>query len=405
MQENLCAKCKGKGYCGRSTCPILEKFKSIKSSLEIKKDTTSIFGASPPAVFIGRYNYPNVMSGPMIPPGIGSSEASALEDVDKLLKMNISEIIEARSKLIRTGISLNVKDATDPKNTLLLKSQELALSSDPIDTEAWLNKPVINKLKFDSILTPMGPSADLKNLDITENPHVPKKIDYLIYDNDILAKDAISELNSSKISQEHITRLLSIGLLGKERKLVPTRWSITAVDDILSKKLITNIKDYQQINDIMLFNGTIFGNHFEILLIPNFFAYELTEIWMPQSVWSKKTFIAVDGENERGKKGYSNLAGGYYAARISILEHLKKIRRQATVYAIREITPDYWAPLGVWVVREAAHEALSKSPQKFTSLSSALNMMSSRLKTPMELWKPKSKLINNFSYQKTLDLF
>lgn len=406
MSHNQCVQCKGRGFCGRPACPILEKFRSIESSFSASKGTTSIFGASPPAVFIGRHDYPSVMSGPMVPPDMSGDESSLLEDPKKLLSMDIGEIIAARSRLVRAGARMNVKEAASPKDPLLLKSQELALSATPVDTEAWFNKPLSNRLKFDSVMTPMGPSGDLKDLDITENPNVPKKVDYLVYDDDALAKDAVSELISSNISQDHITRLLSIGLLGKERKLVPTRWSITAVDDMLGKELLQKVRDHAQISNIMLFSGGAFGNHFEILFIPRAFSYELIEIWMPRAVWSgESTWIGADREGTDGKKGYSSLAGGYYAARLGALEYLDSIRRQATVFIVREIRPDYWAPLGVWVVREAARKALQNSPQQFDSIESALLDMSSRLLTPMGSWKPESSLINDVKCQKTLDFF
>ncbi|WP_333787100.1 Nre family DNA repair protein [Methanomethylovorans sp.] len=406
MSHNQCVQCKGRGFCGRPVCPILEKFKSIESSVITSKGATSIFGASPPAVFIGRHDYPSVMSGPMVPPGMGGDESSILEDPKQLLSMGIGDIIAARSRLVRAGARMHVKDAADPKDPLLLKSQELALSITPVDTEAWFNKPLSNRLKFDSVMTPMGPSGDLKDLDITENPHVPKKVDYLVYDDDALAKDAVSELISSNISQDHITRLLSIGLLGKERKLVPTRWSITAVDDMLGKDLLHSVRDHPQISDIMLFSGGAFGNHFEILLIPRVFSYELIEIWMPRAVWSgDSTWIGADGEGMDGKKGYSSLAGGYYAARLGALEYLNGISRQATVFMVREITPDYWAPLGVWVVREAARNALQNPPQRFESIGAALADMSSRLQTPIEAWGPKASLIRELKCQRTLDSF
>lgn len=406
MSHNQCVQCKGRGFCGRPVCPILEKFKSIESSVIASKGATSIFGASPPAVFIGRHDYPSVMSGPMVPPDMGGDESSMLEDPKQLLSMDIGQIIAARSRLVRAGARMNVKDAADPRDSLLLKSQELALSMTPVDTEAWFNKPLSNRLKFDSVLTPMGPSGDLKDLDIAENPDVPKKVDYLVYDDDALAKDAVSELNSSNISQEHITRLLSIGLLGKERKLVPTRWSITAVDDMLGKDILHKVRDNPQISDIMLFSGGAFGNHFEILLIPRAFSYELIEIWMPRAVWAgDSTWIGADGEGMDGKKGYSSLAGGYYAARLGALEYLNSIRKQATVFMVREIRPDYWAPLGVWVVREAVRNALQNPPQKFESIDPALSDMSSRLQTPIRSWRPKASLINELKCQKTLDFF
>ncbi len=43
---------------------------------------------------------------------------------------------------------------------------------------------------------------------------------------------------------------------------------------------------------------------------------------------------------------------------------------QASVLAIREVTPEYYMPLGVWVVRQAMTNAL-KNVKTFASLNSA----------------------------------
>lgn len=406
MTPNLCIKCKGKGLCGRPYCPILEKFKSIESVVPKSSGETSIFGASPPSVFVGRYNYPDVMAGPMIPPELVGDESILLEDPKSLLKMNIQDVISSRSQLVRASTGVNVKKARSPDNPLIERSQELALSKKPVDTEAWFNKPITNKLKFDNVLTPMGPSGDLKKFDITENPKVPKKVDYLVYDDDALAKDAISELWDGNVPAEHISRLLSIGLLGQERKLVPTRWSITAIDDMVGKDLLCGIRDYQQLSEVTVFSGGVFGNHFEIVLIPRMFSFELIEVWMPRTVWSGgTTWIEADHEEFGGKKKYSNLAGGYYAARLGVLEYLHTIRRQATVFMVREIRPEYWAPLGVWVVREGVRDAFSREAETFGSVKNALDDISLRLKTPASQWMEKASLLPDVRFQRTLDSF
>ncbi|MDK2833222.1 MAG: repair protein NreA [Methanolobus sp.] len=406
VSSSLCVRCKGKGLCGRPFCPILEKFRSVESTFSGIAGETSIFGASPPSVFIGRHNYPEVRAGPMIPPQLEGDEASLLEDPKALLKMGIPDIISSRSRLVRANTGVNVKNARNPDNPLIEKSQELALSKKPVDTEAWFSKPIQNKLKFDNVLTPMGPSGELKDFDIAENPKVPKKVDALVYDTDALAKDAVSELWEGNIPVEHITRLLSIGLLGQERKLVPTRWSITAVDDLVGKEMLSKVRDYQQLSDILVFSGGAFGNHFEIMLMPRSFSFELIEVWMPQAVWTgQSTWIESDSEDHGGKKGYSNLAGGYYAARLSALEYLGSIRRQASVFMVREIRPEYWAPLGVWVVREASRSALGSQPRVFESVEGALRDMSTRLRTPRAKWMEKAKMLSNIRAQRTLDSF
>ncbi|AKB38384.1 hypothetical protein MSSAC_3794 [Methanosarcina siciliae C2J] len=405
MKDSLCIKCKGKGLCGRPHCPILEKFRSLQSiSPAISGD--SVFGASPPALFVGSYGYPRVSAGPLIPPLAKENEALLLEEPSAWGNMKIEDVISMRSRMVRANTSLHVKDARSKENPLLVKAQELALSKKPVDTEAWFFKAPKQELKFDAVLTPMGPSGLMKNFELAENPDVPKKVDYLVYDTDALAKDAVTELLKSDVSTEHITRLFSIGLLGKERKIVPTRWSITAVDDMAGKELADRIKDFPWVSDIRLFSGTHFGNHFEVLILPRAYSFELIEIWLPKTVWSgESSWIGEDSEGLDGKKGYSPLAGGYYAARLPVLEYLTEIKRQASVFVLREITPDYWAPLGVWVVREGMRNALQNPPGTFESLEAAVSDLAGRVKTPKIEWIKQAKMLSDFRFQKTLDSF
>ncbi|RNI15948.1 hypothetical protein EFE42_01530 [Methanohalophilus sp. RSK] len=402
--KNRCIECKGKGLCGRARCPILEKFRATAKHSPQKQGEKTIFGASPPAVFVGRYGYPEVSAGPMIPPLMESEDAAQLEDPHALLGMGIDEIIQKRCQLVRANTTVKVKQFE--KSRLIEKAQEMALSRKPVDTEVLLSKPLKPAQKFDGVLTPMGPAGKMESFDIAENPKVPGKVDYLTYDTDVKATDAALELYGHKVGCEHITRLLSIGLLGQETKLVPTRWAITATDDMVGKELSKGLLDYPEIKDIQLYSGGSLGNHFEILLIPRSYSFELLELWMARTVWSAdKVWIGQDMEGTSGKKGYSPLAGGYYAARLPVLEKLENIRKQAAVFAIREITPDYWAPLGVWVVREAARNALSTKPDSFETLEEALMDMSRRINTPFYQWREKSELLPYVKEQTTLSRF
>ncbi len=419
MAMNLCVTCKGKGLCGRERCPILTRFEVV----ETIAPADSLFGASPPSVFVGRKGYPDIFAGPLVPPNVGGSEARHYDDPKELLERDIGEIIGLRSQLVRSYTRMNVKDAkgaastTKAKNAgnagnegisdnpTLLTSQELAMAELPVDTEVWFTRPLNATVAFDGMLMPMGPAGEIKKITLTENPKVPRKVDYLISDTDSLAADAIRELYRNKVSQHHITRIFSIGLLGTARKLVPTRWSITAIDNMIGKMLLDNVRDYPEVRDITLFTAEKFGNHFEILLIPRCFSFELVEIWLPDSVWSEKLWIGSDREEYSGKKGYSSLAGGYYAARTSVIEYLHAIRRQASVVIVREILPDYWAPLGVWVVREAAREALRGGGVTFESVDSALREISSRVRTPYSEWKGEIQLLDKCRYQRTIGEF
>jgi len=66
----------------------------------------------------------------------------------------------------------------------------------------------------------------------------------------------------------------------------------------------------------------------------------------------------------RGRRRYaSSITGAYYAARLSIFDHLFHIGRGAGATVLRWITDEYWAPLGVWVIRETVRRLLETPPE------------------------------------------
>ena len=408
-----CVRCKGRGLCGRPVCPIL---KSFRVASKLPKLGTTIEGPSPPEVFVGRFGYPRVSAGPLLPADESGgldltslSSGSALDPLHfsrpaELATMGVGEIVALRSSMVRSASKVEVSDARNP-GRLLEMAQEIAMSSTPVATEVTFAKPPRGRLRFDGFMMPSGPSGSIEEMEITSNPSIPRKVDAVVEDSDLLAANAVGELYSSGVEMDGISRLLSLGLLGKKRKLVPTRWSITASDDIAGKHLAAAIQDHPTVGDYLLFSGQRLGNHFEVLLAPGSFTYELIEIWLPRSVWSgEEAWIGADREGPGPKKGYSSLAGGYYAARLAVLERLAEMRRQASALIVREITEEYWAPLGVWVVREAARAALSNPPKSFETLEAALAEMATRIRTPAREWRPHSELVRGVG-QTTLASF
>ena len=376
-----CITCKGRGLCGRPVCPILRR---LEETAALPRIGRSLEGMSPPEVFVGRHGYPLVRAGPMVPAGGTLTPPS--------LAMDIGEIIAARSALVRSESKIVIKEAEAP-GRLLEAMQQIALSSAPVGTEVSFYRPPQGRLQFDGVLSPSGPSGEMKGMQITTNPLIPRKVDQMVEDRDAVAATAVGELYTCGIGTDHISRMLSLGLLGKRRKLVPTRWSITASDDMIGKLLKETVLNQPQVNDYYLFSGEDLGNHFEILLLPRPFSFELVEIWMARSVWAEEGFIGGDREDARPKKQYSSLAGGYYAARLAVLEHLAGQGRQAGVLAVREISEAYWAPLGVWVVREVARAAMRSPPARFASLGEAMAEMEKRIKTPAGQWRKEAQLL------------
>ncbi len=399
--RNLCSLCYGhRRLCGKYVCPIITKAKTLMS-LEKGLSKQNIFGSSPPAVFVGSWNYPKVIAGPLVPPLL-TFDSSVMDAPEMWMDKTMDEILRYSFSLVRGKRFIDVNAARTP-NSLLSTLQEIVMASKPVDAELWFNK----RPKLDIVFTPReppsGPSASVIRAFLAENPKVLKPVEKVASDTDLKAVDGIITLYESKISQRQITRMLSIGLLGtiRYKRLVPTEWSITAIDDILGKKILNEILGYLWINEFMVFGHTAFGNNVQILLLPSSWMFEAQEAWLT----SVDSVPSVDYELVWGRKTYaSHLAGAYYASRLPVLEYLQSIRRQAAVLVFMEVYPD-WIPIGVWRFREICREALKKSPLKFSSFEEGLNEIGKRLRLPLEKWLKKSKIIPLYKEQKRMTSF
>jgi hypothetical protein len=285
---------------------------------------------------------------------------------------------------------------------ILSATQEVIMASRPTDVEAVLGKrPVLTEI-FNSRSPPNGPSAPLISVKLAENPSVSVRVERVVSDGDFRAAEAIPELFSGGVRQSQITKLLSIGLLGvkKRRRLVPTEWSITAVDDILGKGLIDKVMDFSEVDGFTFFSHQALGNAVCVVFLPSPWMFEGLEGWV-----TSDPRVYSDHELSSGRKTYpTNLAGAYHAARLPVLEYLAGLRRQAGALVFMEVHPE-WIPLGVWRFREIARKALRRPPVEAEDLNHALRLVAGELSIPIEKWVRASRVIPYFLHQTKLEDF
>ena len=75
------------------------------------------------------------------------------------------------------------------------------------------------------------------------------------------------------------------------------------------------------------------------------------------------------------------------------MEHLRRIRRQATAVVWREIYPGFKVPIGVWFVREMLRKMYSGDYEEFDTLDEALQRIASLSALGVERWIKASKVI------------
>ena len=185
-----------------------------------------------------------------------------------------------------------------------------------------------------------------------------------------------------------------------QRKLVPSRWSTTAVDDILSSKLLHEVKQFEPIDTYELYEGYYIGNKYVFILLPSVWSFEVLEkknnaehLWKDFESFYPRTKYA------------SGVTGAYYANRLAVCEYLYKRKKQASVLVLREIDDSYYAPLGVGILRELSRSVFTKPPTIAEDLNQALNIAKSLLKTPIETFIKESLLIKEKKSQKSLKEF
>jgi hypothetical protein len=394
--ERVCSKCMGhRALCGVTPCPLLMRAKAL-AQIDNAFTGKELLGASPPSVFIGEAGYPKVLAGPLVPP-VRVDEAPLMERPDLWLNHSIDEILTLRFSLVRTKKYMPVEAAVDPPRDLA-ETQTLALSESALNSEATLLKRPSFTSIFSNQTLPIGPSAPLAIFRLEDEPKVPKVVDKVTSDTDQKAVGGIMDLFNDGIRQEHIIRLLSVGVLGqrKKRRLVPTKWSITAIDDIVGRRLHKQVLRFSSINDYLVSIDQALGNTVAILFYPGGWQFEAMECWLG----GLNPTIINDFEFGKGRKDYAkDVVGAYYATRLPVLDYLAKIQRQAGVIVFMETDPQQWIPLGVWRFREIAKRALDRGVKKFQSMDEATTEIGKFLRNPVQRWLNKSRLYNEFRTQ------
>ena len=373
---------------------ILTKWNETLSRYGNLFSSDSVSGTSPPSMFVGSYDYPKVFVGPMVPPIHG--DTSLFDSPENWKGKSLEEIVNFRLNLVR-GIQKIPIDQTDGK--YIENLQEVTMSSKPTDSDLEFETAPVAKIYLDGESAPFGPVGQINTAKFSNSSPV-KQIEKIFYDRDLKAQDAVLNLYNSGIEISKIQKCLSIGMLGQKRKLVPTRWSITATDDIISSALSTEILDYSLIDSHYIFSYEHLGNIFSIVLFPHRWVYEMIEAWYSNEVIG----FGSDSEDARGIDHPPAITGAYFAAKLGVAEYLSRKKLQAGVIILREIRPEYAIPVGVWQIREGIREAMKQKPIISNSFDDALIIASKKTSVSKSEWLSHGKM-SLLMKQKTLSDF
>lgn len=382
---------KGKAaYLKRLTSKI--KMSSVDVGRELE-------GSTPPSVFVGSWNYPKVYAGPMIAPLQG--DTAIMDTPESWIPDNKTQedIIGYRLNLVRGKLTTKI---TDLDNPFVEKLQEISLSSASIASAAEFgSRP--RGLSFNEQHAPHGPSALIEKFDI-ESVKWDRELEKAYYDSDLKAAEAVMHLHHKEVPFSNIQKAFSVGTMGisNNRRMVPTRWSITACDSTIGNHLLREVRNYDPIDTHRVYEFTSLNNYYAVLLLPMEWQFEWMEAFL--RVLGKEELIFSDYENNSSKKGYSRVGGCYYTSKMAVLEALAREKKQAAAIILREAYHGY-IPLGVFNVRENIRSAMNKPYREFEDMKTSLAYISTNLRLPLDKFIKQSDLLKELlqSRQTTLD--
>ncbi len=362
IRPELCYRCKTfKRLCGLPTCPVKERLRVIVKTFSTVSLRRSVYGASPPSGVVGEQGYPKVSTMVNLPPEIEGEQARNYEDPPGWWSrgLTLDDIVRIRSSMVSVTDKVNITDV----DKLLEKELSLVqVASRPVDLEVNVEKILDRSLIFDLRLLPLSVRVR-GSLKVSSNPSIEKPLEKVIYDTDLKARDAVIYLYKSGIDVYTIQRAFSFGLLGTRRfrKLVPTRWAITAVDRILSQYLRQMVKKQKVINKFYIYQFTYLNNRFTVVLMPDTLRISWIEFWYSRAGFCDRPVLSVVIEEDlRGD--VETMDGGFEAARMGILEAFVRKGLQARVLIVREILPEYYIGIGNWHIREDLRHILDMKP-------------------------------------------
>lgn len=367
-------------------------------SVKVGKD---LEGSTPPSVFIGRWSYPKVYAGPMMVGETG--DTSIMDSPESWIGEHKTQedIINYRMNLVRGKQLIKI---TDLENPFVEKLQDISLASKSIDSEATFGKRPIGALLTEDSM-PHGPSAVIEKFDI-DAVRWDKQLEKTFYDTDLTAREAVLNLHNKDVPFTAMQKAFSVGAIGTKykRKLVPTRWSITACDSTLADLFLKEVRKFDILDTYRVYEFGSLNNYYIIILTPTEWQYEWYEAFI--QLIGKEELIFSDYETNTDKKEYSSVGGCYYTSKMAVLDALVKEKKQAGLIVLREAYEGY-VPLGVFNVRENMKSAMSNPYKEFETLKDALKYAGTKLKIPISKYVKQGTLLNELLHTKqtTLDMY
>ncbi len=347
------------------------------SDVSFRQDLT-VF--SPPGIYIESGKYPRLRAGVLATPQ-PSEFISIYDHPEAWMGLNRDAILSMRRNLYYFSLPVDARTMT-PRYTVNT-IQKIALSVSPValNVEATTLPPRDLTMRSGSL--PSSPEIRTDFLEIVSKPEV-SKVAEKICEKDIPASEGILRLIDYDYSIEQVTRLLSVGLLGRHenRRLLPTSNASRVVADTIFAHVEDMFANTENEDAYRIHISRPVGEFMVVVTRPGRPALDYFRIERYQGV-TKRGFSSEDrtiGFSDAGTNSYAN------SARLSAMRHMWKTRSGMRVTVFHLSNNSRNKILNGWIPRAGVSAALQGDYTELGTYAETRNVLDALLEPSLDVW-------------------
>ena len=342
---------------------------------------------TPPGIFVEAAKYPTLWTGVLA--STEPSEHLSMHDYPGAWRgLGLETILMMREQLYRFVLPIDAR-LKEPSPDLEL-IQSIALSVSPVALSVEVDSLPPRNLQIMGTQLPYSPQVPAQKMELISKPEI-SQVAQKVTEDDIPSSDSIWKLVEYDYSLDQITRLMSVGLIGKmnSRRLIPTRAAYKAVIDTYINRAIVELLDKGEKANSAIHSATLLGNTVVVLIQPGEPKVDYIKIEQFHGNW-KKTHSFDDKSIQDSDAKVSIYAD---QARYPIFKHMvqNSMRAHVTVFHLNSVPRSN--ALGPWLARAVIEDALESQPLELEDESNALLVLEAILKPNLNLWAENTPLL------------
>jgi len=347
------------------------------SDVSFRQDLT-VF--SPPGVYIESEKYPRLRAGILATPH-PSEFISIYDHPEAWMGLNRDAILSMRRNLYYFSLPVDARTMT-PRHTVGTL-QRIALSVSPValNVEATTLPPRDLVMRPGSL--PSSPEVHTDSIEVISKPEV-SKVAEKVSEKDMPASEGILSLLDYDYSIEQVTRLLSLGLLGKHenRRLLPTSNASRVVADTVSAHVKNMFAGTEDKDEYRIHISRPLGEVMVVLARPGRPSIDYFRIERYQGV-TKRSFSSNEkaiGASDTKTASYAN------AAELSAMQHMWKTKRGMRITVFHLSNNKRNQILNGWIPRAGVSAALDGDYTKLDTYAETLTVLDALLDPSLDVW-------------------